>query len=77
MIVMDFHVGVLDHLQIQYNCYIQNVKVDYNYYKVALLAILLHIFYMNQFALYSTPSSLHLLELKSTKKKVILKLLVS
>jgi hypothetical protein len=50
MIEMNFRVDELDHQGIHHNYYIQNVKVDYNDYKVALLAILVHIFYMNQFS---------------------------
>ena len=76
MIVIGFHVDEWVHLQKHYNFYIQNVKADHNYYKAALFAILVHIFYMNQSALNSTPNSLHLLELKLTKKQVILMLLV-
>ena len=48
------HVDELDHRQIHNNYCIQNVEVDHNDYKVALLVILLHIFYMNQYELNLT-----------------------
>jgi len=54
IVMQDIHVDELDHRQIHYNYCIQNVKADHNDYKVALLVILLHIFYMHQYELNLT-----------------------